>query len=148
MKKYIISLLIIFSTILVFPIYVSAGEGALQTQIDKTTSEIDSIVPEQIRTPISNVLITLDSLRDKTSIEINKTKDETQKEVDTFKSESNTGQTIIQKTNIEDATKKPIAYIKLFLFSVLSFIFNNKIAFYALSLIVVLSAIRFMFRLI
>lgn len=127
---------------------VSAGEDALQTQIDKTTREIDSIVPEQIRTPISNALTTIDSLRDKTSTEINTTKDETQKEVNAFKSESNIGQTTIQKTNIEDATKKPIAYIKLFLFSVLSFIFNNKIVFYSLLLIVAFYIIRFIFRLI
>jgi hypothetical protein len=122
------------------------GIDALKTQIDKTSAEINSIVPENVSNVIVDAFNSVDSVRDNTLTKVTVIKDETKKEVDSFKSESNTGQTTIQKTNIEDATKKPIAYIKLFLFSVLVFIFANKIVFYAVLLIIVFSIIRAVFR--
>jgi hypothetical protein len=124
---------------------VSTATDALTTQIDKTTTEIDSIVPGNIRTPVADAVSTVDNFRDKTSTQINKDKDATQKEVDLFKSGSTTNNTN-SNTNIEDATKKPITYIKLYLLTILAFIFNNRIVFYALLLIVVVYIIRFIYR--
>jgi hypothetical protein len=126
---------------------VSTATDALTTQIDKTTTEIDGIVPSSVRTPVADAVSTLDSFRDKTSTQLNGYKDATQKEVDSFKSETSTNNTN-NNTNIEDATKKPITYIKLYLLTVLAFIFNNRIAFYAILLIVVVYIIRSVYRLI
>src|ERR1035437_1365673 len=121
----------------------------LKNQINQTTSEINNIVPEKISAPILNVLSTVDNLRDKTLTQVNAVVDETKKEISQVLGAS----TIVSKNpnndkvgNIQDVVKKPIAYIKLFLFSTLSFIFGNKIVFYGILAVIIFYLIRFIFR--
>jgi hypothetical protein len=125
-----------------------SNTDVLDNEINKTSSEISSFIPEQISVPISNSFAFVDSFRDKTSTQLNIAKDETQKEIDTL---NNNGEKIIiknsiQKSSIEEATKKPITYIKLFLFTTLSFIFNNKIVFYGILILVTFFILRFIYR--
>jgi len=121
----------------------------LKTQIDKTNSKINSILPEKVSTSISNSFTVVDDFRDKTFEQVTTVKDETQKEINLIKSEEKKqtlAQTLDVKNNIEDAVKKPIAYIKLFLFSALTFIFGNKIVFYGLLILIVFYIIRSIYR--
>jgi len=119
----------------------------LKNQINKTSAEINSIVPEKVSTSISDGFTVLDNFRDKTFTQVTAVKDETQKEINLIKSEEKTvAKTLDEKSNIEDAVKKPIAYIKLFLFTFLSFIFGNKIVFYGILVIVVFFILRFIYR--
>ena len=123
------------------------GKDALKTQIDKTSAEINSIVPESVSNVIVNSFNSVDSFRDNTLTKVTAIKGETKTEVDSFKSDDKEIiNTLTKKTSIEESTKKPIAYIKLFLFTVLAFIFTNKIVFYAVLLIIAFSIIRAVFR--
>lgn len=128
-----------------------ASEGdSLKTEIDKVNSNINNIIPASVSSIVSDNFSILDSFRDQTSLEINTTKNETQKEIDSIDSSKKEvkplSKTVYQKNNIEDMVQKPIAYIKLFLFSVLSFIFSNKIIFYGVLTLVLFYIIRFIYR--
>jgi len=124
-------------------------DSKLQNQINKTTAEINSILPEKVSAFISNSFTAVDNFRDKTFEQVSTVKDETQKEINLIKSEEKEKtliQTLDVKSNIGDATHKPITYVKLFLFSVLTFIFGNKIVFYGFSILIVFYIIRSIYR--
>jgi hypothetical protein len=120
---------------------------ALKNQIDKTTSEINSVIPEEISSTVSTGYNTIDNLRENTSVKIDSIKNETKKEIDSFKNViKDTIQNADKKSGIEDATKKPITYVKLFLFSILSFIFGNKIIFYGFLIVILFYIFRLIYR--
>lgn len=124
-----------------------SGDSEIKDQINKTSAEINSIVPEKVSTSISNGFTVVDNFRDKTFTQVTAVKDETQKEINLIKSEEKVvTKNLNEKSNIEDAVKKPIAYIKLFLFTFLSFIFGNKIVFYGILIFVAFLILRFIYR--
>lgn len=119
----------------------------LKNQIDKTTSEINSIVPEKVSTSVSNVFSAVDDLRNKTLTQVDAIKNTTQKEIDKVLGTSTVAsQNPAKVNNIQDAVKKPIAYIKLFFLSILSFIFGNKIVFYGILILIIFCILRFIYR--
>jgi len=120
---------------------------ALKNQINKTTSEINSMVPEEVSSTVSTGFNTIDDLRDNVFIKVDSIKNETKKEIDLFKNEvKNTTQSVDKKSSIEDGTKKPITYVKLFLFSTLAFIFGNKIVFYGFLIAILFYFLRLLYR--
>lgn len=124
-------------------------DSLLQNQIDKTSSEINKIIPEKLSTWASTSFTSLDSLRDRTYTQISDQKIETQKEINQINIKSNNktvAQSLDEKSNLEDATKKPIIYIKLFLLSLLSFVFSNKIIFYGLLVFIIFMVLRTIYR--
>lgn len=122
-------------------------EIVLQDQINKTNAEIKTIVPEKVRVPILNGFVTVDNFRDKTFTQVTAVKDETQEKINLINGDvKKVPEILIGKSSIENATEKPIAYIKLFLFSILVFIFGNKIVFYGFSIIIIFFIIRSIYR--
>jgi hypothetical protein len=84
-------------------------DSLLQNQIDKTSSEINKIIPEKLSTWASTSFTSLDSLRDRTYTQISDQKIETQKEINQINIKSNNktvAQSLDEKSNLEDATKK------------------------------------------
>lgn len=132
------------------PVVVSTIDGnpatssqVFKSQIDKVNSGISDVIPSSVRTPISNGINSVDNFRKNTSVEINETKAKTQKEIDSFNNPDNEkGKSINKNIDTGDAIKKPIAYVKLFFLSILGFIFNNKIVFYGLIIILFFIIIR------
>lgn len=123
----------------------SVSEG-LKTQVDKVTSEINNIIPEKVSDSIFDNFNIIDDTREKMSSQVDNIKDKTQKEIDLAKKETKTTEkNIDKKINIEDAVKSPISYIKLFLFSILSFVLNNKIVFYGLLVFLVYYILHFIY---
>ena len=131
----------------------------LKSQIDKATASIDGIIPSSVSDPISKNVNSIDSFRTDTLANIINTKTEAEKTIaDLNKSDLNNisvsvgGKVLAAKNvaekgkSIDNATEKPIAYIKLFLFSVLSFIFGSKIVFYFLIILIVFFIIRGVYR--
>ena len=124
-----------------------SGTDMLKNQIDKTTSEINSIVPEKVSTSVSNVFSAVDDLRNKTLTQVDTIKNTTQKEIGKVLGISTvTPQNPAKVNNIQDAVKKPIAYIKLFFLSILSFILGNKIIFYGILILIIFCILRFIYR--
>ncbi len=120
---------------------------ALKNQIGRTTSEISNIVPEEVSTTISGGFLSIDNLRDKTFTKVDSIRNETKKEINLLNDkEIVVNKNPENKSSIEDATKKPITYIKLFLFSILSFIFGSKIVFYGFIIAILFYFFRFIYR--
>ncbi len=139
----------------------------VQSQIDKTTSSLNSIIPVSISEPVKNNLGFVDIFRDDTYKKISETKIETQNKIDLLNKIDNTTSSneedidagdisgnkkladkfaVAAKSIKGDATEKPIAYTKLFFFSILSFIFGSKLVFYLLVIFVIFLILRFIYR--
>ncbi|MFA6999948.1 MAG: hypothetical protein WC241_02415 [Candidatus Paceibacterota bacterium] len=129
----------------------------LQNQIDKATSSISDILPDSVSTPISENIDVVSKFRVETFDKISSMKDETKKLIDSLSSASNattgkvagTSKTVEKVTPVktsDNGTEKPIAYIKLFFLSVLSFIFGSGFVFYALIVLVLFFVVRLIYR--
>jgi len=131
----------------------------IKNEVTKVTTAIKDSIPDSVGVPITSSFNSVDTFRNTTYTKIIDTKTQTQKEVDAFKitsdstkSDSVTTKGVQQPTKEDtkskplDATDKPITYIKLFLFSLLGFIFGSKIVFYGLCALIVLLIIRFIYR--
>lgn len=126
----------------------------VEDQLDKVTIAVKDAVPDSIGSTFSSV----DSFRNSTYSSIQASQKETQKEISSLapsdaasssKSTKNTKTpTTVGQTSIKplDATEKPIAYVKLFLLSIVGFIFGSKIVFYGLCAFVIFLFIRFIYR--
>ena len=123
-----------------------SGTDALKTTINKVGDEINNIIPSSVSDSVSNNFTSVEKVRNDTSVKINNAKDETQKEIDSIKSTEGKTKTVSEKSSLEDTVKKPLAYIKLFLLSVLAFIFANKIVFYGVIILIVFYVIRLIYR--
>lgn len=139
----------------------ATSSDVIKSQVDKATSSIDNIVPKSISTPISENISTVDSFRINTLEKILETKIDTKTKIDklnkleevkksstlnTNKNTQNTKQITETKDSLSNATDKPIAYIKLFFFTILNFVFGSKFIFYLLILVIIFLIIRGIYR--
>ncbi len=122
------------------------GDSALQKQLDKTASEINSVIPENVSTSVTLGLGVVDNFRGKIFTEVTTAKEDTLRKIDTLDSKDKTVAKVNTQKDIFSATEKPIAYIKLFLLSVVAFIFSNRVVFYALSVLIIFVILRFIYR--
>jgi len=154
------------------PVVINTVEGKpatssdiLKSQIDKATSSLDSILPDGVANGTTENVSAVDSFRIDTLKKISETKAEAEKTIESFNKTENTTTpssgtkktdnktssvknttTTDSKVGIVDATEKPIAYLKLFFFSILSFIFGSKIVFYLLIVLVLFFISRAIYR--
>lgn len=130
----------------------NVGENVSETDIIKnkigeTTSGIANIIPDNVSTSLSDSFAVLDNFRNKTLAQVDTSKKETQKEIGKVLGVSTTTKENSTKiNNIQDATEKPIAYIKLFFLSILSFIFGSSFVFYALIVLILFFVVRWIYR--
>lgn len=151
------------------PVVIKTIEGkpattsdVIKNEIDKATSSIGDILPESVSVPVFQNVNAFDNFRANTFGKIVNNKNITKKVIEEIKKdESATTPTKtvgnkkevppkVEKSNekvgIEQSTKKPIAYLKLILLSVLSFIFGSKIVFYLLVILILFWIFRFIYR--
>lgn len=128
----------------------ATSSDIIKSQVDKATSSLDSILPDSISSPITDKVDTVDEFRSSTAQKLSTSKLETEKKISELKKEENSKSKINNssqsKESIDDATEKPIAYLKLIFLSVLSFIFNSKIVFYLLIILILFLIIRSVYR--
>lgn len=128
------------------------GESVTETdliknQLGKTSAEISSFVPESISNPVSDGLGSVDNFRSNTFAKIDTAKIETKNDIGKILGESTVKSPNNEKVNnTVDYTKKPIAYIKLFFLSVLSFIFGSRLVFYAVGAFIIFVIIRWIYH--
>jgi len=117
----------------------------IKDQIKNTSDEISEIIPDEVKDSFSQGLDYVDDFRleyyDKISEIKSNTKDDFEKIKNTEPSPDSNG-----KKSIEDATEKPITYIKLLLFTALAFIFGNKIIFYGIIILIIFYIIRSIYK--
>lgn len=138
------------------PVTIKTSDGTststsdiIQNGVEQVSLKINDVLPTSISTPILNSLGVVDKFRDSNYVKVNDAKIATQKELDSLNSNTTSKSQVSSKTTqkpLEDATQKPIAYIKLFLFSVLIFILSNKIVFYGLLVIIIFLIFRAIYR--
>jgi len=140
----------------------ASSSDIVNSQIDTVSSTVNSVIPESVSTPVSKGLGSLDTFRDDTYTKINSSLSDAKKVIDSL---NNTNTSTVKDTTVKNTTKvktlpsveekkddplskidKPIAYIKLFFLSVLSFIFGYKIIFYGLISVLIFIVIRFLYR--
>jgi len=114
----------------------------LKNQLDQASSTISNVVPEDVSTSLSSGFSTIDNLRNDTLTQVDAAKVATQKEIGQVLGAETKNINADKVSNVQDATKKPIAYIKLFLLSVASFILGNKIIFYGILIVLAFLIIR------
>ena len=139
------------------PVLIKNAEGekisetdVLKNQIDKASNGIGNIIPDNISTPITSGLGIIDNLRTNTLAQVNTIVNTTKKEIGKVLGVSITDKKIPNKienvSSTQDAIKKPIIYIKLFLFSILAFIFGSRIVFYSLIAIILFLILRVIYN--
>lgn len=138
------------------PVLIKNAEGekiretdVLKNQIDKASNDIGSIIPDNVSTPITSGLGIVDNLRTNTLAQVNTIVDATKKDIGEVlgtSTEPKISDKINKVSSTQDAIKKPIAYIKLFLFSVLSFILGSRIIFYSLIVLILFFIFRGVYR--
>lgn len=106
----------------------------------------DGLLPEKATNIINNSYNSVDDFRSKTSDKLSITKDKAKEEVEIIKNTTSQKELAQKDKKIEDVVKKPFAYAKLFVISVLSFIFENKIIFYGLIILVVFFILKKIFQ--
>lgn len=125
---------------------------AVTDQVAKVTEQVKDIVPTSVSTNLS----TIDTVRASTYNTVATNKIAAQKDVDALNKSTPTTTTTTVKgktTQVQSkavdptsATRKPIAYLRLFFFTVLSFIFGSKIVFYGLIILIIFLVLRFIYR--
>ena len=93
----------------------------------------------------NSILSSVSSFRARTYKNIYQERIETQKRIDLLEYISKSGKNNIANKKVLDSTEKPIAYVKLFLLSIASFVFSNDIIFYAISILVVFFLLRLVY---
>jgi len=125
----------------------ASTSDAFKSQVNKAKDDIKSAIPESVSAPITNSFSDLDAMRARIDEKIDVSKVETKNEIAVIKDKSETKD---QKGSVDskplDASEKPIAYIKLFLLSLVGFIFGSKIVFYGLILLIAFLIIRWIYR--
>ena len=116
----------------------------IKKQVNQATTDIQNILPEPVTTAVSDNLHSVDVFRDETHTLIENTKDATKKDIDVLDNNSKVNKSTSSKPL--DSTQKPIAYVKLFFLSILSFVFGNKIVFYGLCAFLLFIVLRFIYR--
>jgi hypothetical protein len=116
----------------------ASSSDVVKSQVDKATSKIGEIVPDSLSSSFGS----LDTFRDETYTQIVSQKEETKKYIEAKEKVSGT------QTNSKplDSTEKPIAYIKLFLLSIVGFIFGNTLVFYGIIAVIIFFLGRLLYR--
>lgn len=131
----------------------------VKSQIDKAESKVKDIVPESVLVPVTTQFNSIDTFRSNTSSKISDAKNETQKAITALDSTTKVAapisskdkkSTVLAPAKVKqpkplDATEKPIAYVKLFLLSIVGFIFGSKFVFYGLIVLIVFFLIRYLY---
>lgn len=116
------------------------GESAsTNTVVDRLAEKAAEYTPE----PIDKTAVAIDTFREETSLKIIASKELTKARVEAFKDSSLEVNASSSGISVSPQTlQKPLAYISLFFWSLLSFIFSHKVVFYGLILVIIFLVIR------
>ncbi|MCX6757955.1 MAG: hypothetical protein NTZ44_03700 [Candidatus Nomurabacteria bacterium] len=113
---------------------------ALTSKIDDITNSITDKTPTSITKPILSVTNGIEGVRIKTGDSLSNIEDSAKQELQKVNKD------IINKGATTDKIKKPFIYVKLFLSTLFSAIFNSMILFYSLLFVIIFFFSRFLWR--
>ena len=103
---------------------------------------IEEEIPDFITKPIVSTTDKLEEFRENINITSENKKEEIKNEIEVLNSKKSIS-SLETKTN---PFLKPFKYVELFFLSIFSFIFNNKILFYGLIVIIIFFIFRFIWK--
>ena len=133
----------------------ATSTDVIKSQIDKATSSLDNILPTSITTPVSQGLNDVSTFRNDVYNKVSTSLQDTKKSLDLLNIGNTKVETPVAKTDAKvispsktttgDQVSKPMAYIKLFFLSILSFLFGSSLVFYSVIILVLFFIIRFIY---
>lgn len=123
----------------------SPAEDVVKTQVEAITGKIKDVIPESVSDSVSGTVGRLDDFRNESYVKVSDLKSNAKEEVKLLK-DNNTTKDLKSDNQIKDAVDNPLAYVKLFLFSVATFILGSKLIFYALLVFLVFIILRAIYR--
>ncbi|ETB63680.1 TPA: hypothetical protein DIC38_03210 [Candidatus Nomurabacteria bacterium] len=114
---------------------VKTSQDFIKDELYKANKSFINIIPESIRTPISNSLNNIENIRKEKLEEVSISKEKAKENV-----------LKLENSEIGEGTEKPIALLRHIFLSALEFILNNKIIFYGLIIFIVFYLIRLIFK--
>ena len=117
---------------------------ASSKSIENLGKLIEGKTPDIVGKSIISTSNTIESFRENIGNFSENSKEEIKKELAEIKSEKTGSENAGSANKLE----KPFKYVKLFLLSLVSFIFNNKFVFYGLSVLIAFFLLRYIWRLV
>jgi hypothetical protein len=149
MNKYIIILFLFLNFLLSNHVFAEVPkidkeiESSVKKEVDNTLNKINEVIPEETKTSVLNIFSQIEVFRTEKLVEIDATKSKTENDIKIIKD----GKGNIDKNKVEnDPLKEPLSYIKLVLFTILSFLFSNSVIFYIVLVLVIFYILRFIYR--
>lgn len=121
-------------------------EGETVSLTNEVKDKVDEFMPEGVSDFVSTNFNVVEKFRNDNSAKVSTLKDNAKDELEVIKNTDKNNNDKEIKKSFEESTKEPIVYVKLFLLSVLSFIMNNSLVFYGLSVLIVFYVLRFIYR--
>ncbi len=109
--------------------------------IENLENLVEEKTPDIITKPVIISTNILEKFRENIGSIVKNTKEETKQELEVLKNTT-------EKKEEDNKFLTPFKYVKFFFLSLISFIFNQKIIFYSLSLIIVFFFLRYIWRLV
>lgn len=120
----------------------STNNELIKEELTKVGDKINDILPASVNDSISKGTDLVETFRDETLVKILSGKEKTENELLEYESYTKKDGT----DTLESATEKPIAQVKLFFLKVLEFVFNNKIVFYGVIVLIIFLFFRAIYR--
>lgn len=114
----------------------------VKNEINKVGDKVNGIVPESISIPIRKTVDSFDNFRQQTLTTILDKKEKTEETISKYKDFADG----TKDENLESATERPIAQVKLFFLKILEFIFSQKVIFYGLIIFIAYYILRVIYR--
>lgn len=139
-----------------------ALKTSVAVQAEKAGDFISSYTPESIKEPVVAASVSLDAWRERSGTTFESLKIASQKKLATLNSEPTTSEssketpqketvskttpTSVKGASEKNSFQKPFEYVKLFAFSLLSFIWKTAFVFYGLIALLVFFILRYIYR--
>ncbi len=123
----------------------TASEKLLLNQVDEIQKKVLDSVPDTVKDTVSEKTKSLDSWRNVTAESFSTKKSTAEKSLDTLTKQKAEA---LKKGSIAPSAKyvdTPLAYVRLWLFSMLAFLFGTPVMFYIVGLLLVFFVLRFLF---
>lgn len=124
----------------------TSTENMISSQISKASDFIKANTPESISKPVIETSQVLDAWRRASGDSLDKNKIEAKDNLKKLESASAPKDEKEVKDQSVSFVLKPLQYLKIFFFTLFSFIFNHSVLFYSLSVLVLFFILRFIYR--
>lgn len=140
---------------------IDAEKDSSETEKNSEESLVDKYVPESVVTFVEDSTTGLESFRTETAVVIADKKEQAREDVRVIQEELKNAEptepthenaqkalNIPENSSTEDMLKKPLAFVSLFFYTLLDFIFKTKILFYGVLFVATFGIIKYLFRIL